>query len=36
MNRNSTDYYIYRAKEGYVMATAYFRKEKHLETGWKK
>jgi hypothetical protein len=32
MNRSSTDYYVYRAKEGYVMVTEYFKKEKRVET----
>jgi hypothetical protein len=32
LNRTSTDYYVYRAKEGYVMVTEYFKKEKRVET----
>ncbi len=30
--RKSTDYYVYRAKEGYVMVIEYFKKEKRVET----
>lgn len=32
MNRKSTDYYVFRAKEGYVMVTEYFKKERRLES----
>lgn len=32
LNRKSSDYYIYRAKEGYVMVTEYFKKEKKIES----
>jgi hypothetical protein len=32
MNRKSTLYFVYRAKEGYVMITEYFKKEKRLDT----
>jgi hypothetical protein len=32
LNRKSTEYYVYRAKEGYVMVTEYFKPEKRLET----
>jgi hypothetical protein len=32
LNRKSTEYYVYRAKEGYVLITEYFRKEKRIDT----
>lgn len=32
LNRKSTEYFVYRAKEGYVLVTEYFRKEKRLDT----
>lgn len=32
LNRKSSDYYIYKAKAGYVMVTEYFRKEKKIES----
>jgi hypothetical protein len=32
MNRKSSEYFVYRAKDGYVLVTEYFRKEKRLET----
>ncbi len=31
MNRKSTDYYVKKAKPGYVMVTEYFRKDKKLD-----
>jgi hypothetical protein len=32
LNRKSTDYYVFKAKTGYVMVMEYFRKEKKLES----
>jgi hypothetical protein len=32
MSRRSADFYIYKAKEGYVLITEYFRKEKKMES----
>jgi len=32
MNRKSTFFFVYRAKEGYVLVTEYFRKEKRLDS----
>jgi hypothetical protein len=32
LNRKSTDYFVYRAKEGYVLITEYFKKEKRIES----
>jgi len=32
LNRKSTDYFVHRAKEGYVLITEYFRKEKRVDT----
>ena len=32
LNRKSTEYFVYRAKEGYVLVTEYFRKEKRIDT----
>ncbi len=31
MNRKSSDYFVYRAKPGYVMVVEYFKKEKKLD-----
>jgi hypothetical protein len=32
LNRSSSDYFISRAKEGYVLVTEYFKKEKRLDS----
>jgi hypothetical protein len=32
LNRKSTEYFVYKAKEGYVLITEYFKKEKKIET----
>lgn len=32
LNRKSSDFYVFRAKEGYVMVTEYFKKEKRLDS----
>lgn len=32
LNRKSSDYFVSRAKEGYVMVTEYFKKEKRLDS----
>ena len=32
LNRSSSDYFISRAKEGYVLVTEYFKKEKQLDS----
>jgi hypothetical protein len=32
LNRKSTEYLVYRAKEGYVLITEYFKKEKRIDT----
>ncbi len=32
LNRKSTEYYVYRAKEGYVLITEYFRPEKRIDS----
>lgn len=32
LNRKSTEYYVYQGKEGYVLITEYFKKEKKIET----
>lgn len=32
LNRKSSDYYVYKAKAGYVMITEYFKKEKKVES----
>lgn len=32
LNRKSSDYFVHRAKEGYVLVTEYFRKEKRLDS----
>jgi hypothetical protein len=32
LNRSSSEYFISRAKEGYVLVTEYFKKEKRLDS----
>ncbi len=32
LNRKSSDYYVYKAKTGYVMITEYFKKDKKIES----
>ena len=32
LNRKSSNYSVYQAKEGYVMVTEYFQKEKRVES----
>lgn len=32
LNRKSTEYFVYRAKEGYVLITEYFKKEKRVDS----
>lgn len=32
LNRKSSDYFVFRAKEGYVLVTEYFKKEKRLDS----
>ncbi len=32
LNRRSTEYYVYRGKEGYVLITEYFKKEKRIDS----
>jgi len=32
MTRKSTEYFVYRAKDGYVLITEYFKKEKKVDT----
>lgn len=32
LNRKSTEYYVQRAKEGYVLITEYFKKEKRIDS----
>jgi hypothetical protein len=32
LNRKSTEYFVYRAKDGYVLITEYFKKEKRIDS----
>lgn len=32
LNRKSTDYYVYRGKDGYILVTEYFKKEKRVNS----